>query len=46
MEVVVYSADSSRLCSGSWDRTAILWDVEVHQARYFLLVDIQEKNQI
>ena len=29
VEVVVYSPDSSKLCSGSWDRTAILWDVEV-----------------
>ena len=25
----MYSPDSSKLCSGSWDRTAILWDVMV-----------------
>jgi len=29
VEVVVYSPDSEQLASGSWDRTAIIWNVEV-----------------
>ena len=30
VEVVVFSPDCKQLATGSWDRTAILWDVEVN----------------
>ena len=37
----MYSPDSSKLCSGSWDRTAILWDVMV---RWCLALNYFQKD--
>ena len=44
VEVVVYSPDSKQLASGSWDRTAIIWNVEVLQTNLKIETTIHLSN--
>ena len=36
VECLAFSFDSTMLCSGSWDKTAIMWNVEVY---YYLILN-------
>ena len=42
VEVVVFSPDTKALCSGSWDRTAILWDIQVRFHSFCTLYILQQ----
>ena len=41
VEAVAFSPNSNFLCSGSWDKTAILWDVQVTFVKRFFNVDLK-----
>ena len=43
VETCCFSPDSKYLCSGSWDTSAVVWNLKVHPSNWYFLLSFKTR---